>query len=43
MIDICYVGNCSIDYIKTKNGFKKTIGGSAIYSSIASRTITSKK
>ena len=42
MIDICYVGNCSIDYIKTKNGFKKTIGGSAIYSSIASRTITSK-
>ena len=42
MIDICYVGNSSIDYIKTKNGFKKVIGGSAVYSSIASRAITNK-
>ena len=42
MIDICYVGNSSLDNINTKNGSKKTIGGSAIYSSFASRMVTNK-
>lgn len=42
MIDICYVGNSSLDNINTKNGYKKTIGGSAIYSSLSSRMVTNK-
>lgn len=38
MIDICFVGNSSIDYISTINGQYKTYGGSAIYSSLSCRT-----
>lgn len=38
MIDICYVGNSSIDIIKnSKNQTKNIIGGSAIYSSLSTR------
>lgn len=43
MIDICYVGNSSIDNIKNNGRSKKTLGGSAIYSSIASRFVSDKK
>lgn len=42
MIDICYVGNSSIDIINNKNVTKKVFGGSAIYSALASRCITKK-
>ena len=42
MIDICFVGNSSIDYISTINGQYKTYGGSAIYSSLSCRTCSDK-
>jgi len=37
MIDICFVGNSSIDHIITKNGKFKTFGGSALYTSFSCR------
>ena len=40
MIDICFVGNSSVDHIVTKNGCHKTFGGSAIYSSYSCRHIS---
>lgn len=42
MIDICFVGNSSIDYISTKNGRCRTYGGSAIYSSLSCKYGTDK-
>ena len=31
MIDLCFVGNSSIDLIKNENGNMRSFGGSAIY------------
>ena len=42
MIDLCFVGNSSIDLIKNENGNEKTFGGSAIYSSLSCRSISDK-
>ena len=42
MIDICFVGNSSIDYIMTTKGQYKTYGGSAIYSSLSCRVSSNK-
>lgn len=43
MIDICFVGNSSIDFIKNTLGFQKVYGGSAIYSALSCRSSSSKK
>lgn len=43
MIDICFVGNSSIDFIKNALGFQKVYGGSAIYSALSCRSSSSKK
>ena len=42
MIDLCFVGNSSIDLIKNENGNKETFGGSAIYSSLSCRSVSDK-
>ena len=42
MIDLCFVGNSSIDLIKNENGNEETFGGSAIYSSLSCRSISDK-
>lgn len=42
MIDICFVGNSSIDDIKGPNGREKVFGGSCIYSSLSCRNSTDK-
>ena len=42
MIDICFVGNSSIDYIMAGKEQYKTYGGSAIYSSLSCRTCSDK-
>ncbi len=42
MIDLCFVGNSSIDLIKTENGSMETFGGSAIYSSLSCRSVSNK-
>jgi hypothetical protein len=42
MIDICFVGNSSIDDIKSFNNRKKVFGGSCIYSSLSCRNSTNK-
>lgn len=42
MIDICFVGNSSIDYIMAGKKQYKTYGGSAIYSSLSCRTCSEK-
>lgn len=42
MIDICFVGNSSIDYIIAGKEQYKTYGGSAIYSSLSCRTCSDK-
>lgn len=42
MIDICFVGNSSIDYIMVGKEQYKTYGGSAIYSSLSCRTCSDK-
>ena len=42
MIDLCFVGNSSIDYIKNEKEEKKVFGGSAIYSSQSCRCVTDK-
>ena len=43
MIDICFVGNSSIDIIKNKTIRKTVYGGSAIYSSLSCRNSSNKK
>ena len=42
MIDICFVGNSSIDDIKCSSGRKKVFGGSCIYSALSCRNSTQK-
>lgn len=42
MIDLCFVGNSSIDLIRTEKCTKKVFGGSAIYSSLSCRSISDK-
>src|SRR5574344_1144971 len=42
MIDICFVGNSSIDYIDTSKDRKKVFGGSCIYSAFSCRNSTEK-
>ena len=42
MIDLCFVGNSSIDLIKNENGNGETFGGSAIYSSLSCRSVSDK-
>ena len=42
MIDLCFVGNSSIDLIKNENVNMGTFGGSAIYSSLSCRSISNK-
>lgn len=42
MIDLCFVGNCSIDLIKNENRNEETFGGSAIYSSLSCRSVSDK-
>ncbi len=43
MIDICFVGNSSLDKIITKKENKDVYGGSAIYSALSCRSSTNKK
>lgn len=43
MIDICFVGNSSIDFIKSATDFQKVYGGSAIYSSLSCRSSSNKR
>lgn len=43
MIDLCFVGNSSIDLIKNENGNRKTFGGSAIYSSLSCRSVSDRR
>ena len=43
MIDICFVGNSSIDDIKCSSGRKRVFGGSCIYSALSCRNSTDKK
>lgn len=43
MIDICFVGNSSIDFIKNKKGTNKVFGGGAVYSSLSCRSISYKR
>lgn len=42
MIDLCFVGNSSIDLIKNENVNMGTFGGSAIYSSLSCRSVSNK-
>ena len=42
MIDICFIGNSSLDYISTTNGQREAYGGSAIYSSLSCRICSNK-
>ena len=41
MIDVCFVGNSSIDLISSSNVSKRVYGGSAIYSAFACRSLSS--
>ena len=43
MIDVCFVGNSSIDLISSSNVSKRVYGGSAIYSAFACRSLSNKK
>ena len=43
MIDLCFVGNSSIDLIKNEDGNRKTFGGSAIYSSLSCRSVSDRR
>ena len=42
MIDICFVGNSSIDFIKQSGKSKRLFGGSALYSSLSCRCSSNK-
>lgn len=43
MIDICFVGNSSVDHIVTKEGKYEVYGGSAIYSAYSCRCVSNCK